>query len=266
MEKLKANRNFSGIGPLFELVKALRGEDGCPWDRKQTPQTMVRYLVEEVYELLDAVESGDFEHIREELGDVLFLIVFLVRLFEEQGRFGLEGVVEGSSQKMIRRHPHVFGNDRVSSADEVKQRWHEIKKTEKHPGIVSVLDAVPSRLPALLRASQISERAARSGFDWDDVSGVIHKVEEEWNELKAELNGPPSDKVSEEYGDVLFALVNVARFANVHPETALSGAIRKFEKRFKYLEKQVSESGKPMASFTAEKLDQLWEAAKVRVG
>lgn len=266
MEKLKANRDFSGIGPLFELVKALRGEDGCPWDRKQTPQTMVRYLVEEVYELLDAVESGDFENIREELGDVLFLIVFLVRLFEEQGRFGLEGVVEGSSQKMIRRHPHVFGNDRVSSADEVKQRWHEIKKTEKHPGIVSVLDAVPSRLPALLRASQISERAARSGFDWDDVSGVIHKVEEEWNELKAELNGPPSDKVSEEYGDVLFALVNVARFANVHPETALSGAIRKFEKRFKYLEKQVSESGKPMASFTAGQLDQLWEAAKVRVG
>lgn len=266
MEKLKANRDFSGIDPLFDLVKALRGEDGCPWDRKQTPQTMVRHLVEEVYELLDAVESEDFEHIREELGDVLFLIVFLIRLFEEQGRFGLQGVVEGSSQKMIRRHPHVFGNDRVSSADEVKQRWHEIKKTEKHPGVLSVLDSVPSRLPALLRASQISERAARSGFDWDDISGVMQKVEEEWSELKTELNGPPSDKIGEEYGDVLFALVNVARFANVHPETALSGAIRKFEKRFKYLEKQVFESGKPMESFTAGQLDQLWEEAKGRVG
>ena len=261
-----------GIEAIIELIEALRGENGCPWDRKQTPQTISVYLVEEVYELLEAIESGDHDSICEELGDVLFHIIFLISLFRDTGRFDFESVVDLNVEKMTRRHPHVFGNDRVGSADEVRERWHRIKMKEKnHMATDSVLESVPSKLPALMRAYRISERAAKTGFDWQDIFGVLKKVEEELTELKTALKtkdqtSNDTDILALEFGDILFTLVNVARFANIHPETALKRSIDKFEKRFKYMEKLISNNRKNIESTSQEKLDVLWEETKKKIG
>ncbi|UCD90062.1 MAG: nucleoside triphosphate pyrophosphohydrolase [Desulfobacterales bacterium] len=261
-----------GIEAITELIDALRGKNGCPWDRKQTPQTISVYLVEEIYELIDAIESEEHERVCEELGDVLFQLLFLINLFRDMGHFGLERVIDLIVEKMKRRHPHVFGKDEVNSAEIVQQQWHKIKIKEKqHLPVESVLESVPSNLPALMRAYRVSERAAKTGFDWNDVSGVLEKVEEELNELKAALNAhdpTPNDKalLALEFGDILFSLVNVARFVNIHPETALRGSTVKFEKRFKYLEKLVSNSGKDIESIPQHKLDDLWEEAKEKIG
>lgn len=256
------------IDALIELIETLRGDNGCPWDKKQTPQTIAVYLIEEVYELIDAIESGNPENVCEELGDVLFHILFLVSLFREMGHFDIKDVVNVNTEKMTRRHPHVFGKDRVGSAEEVRSRWHKIKMKEKQRAPeASILDSVPASLPALMRAYRISERAAKTGFDWGDISGVMKKVEEEWNELKTALKGlnksiKDQDILALEFGDVLFTLVNVARFANIHPEIALQGSTKKFEKRFKHMEKQISKSQREMESFSQDELNGLWEEAK----
>lgn len=259
--------NYKNIEALTHLIAALRGEKGCPWDRKQTPQTMMIYLAEEVYELFQAVESGNPEQICEELGDVFFHILFIARLFQESGDFDIEDVARVITEKMIHRHPHVFGNDTVSSAEEVKERWQKLKMKEKnHVGQTSVLDSVPVKVPALLRAYNISERAAGAGFDWDDISGVMSKGEEEWAELKAELSESDGkenqNKTAMELGDLLFTLVNVARFAKIHPETALTGSTLKFEKRFKYMEKKAAESGRAFPAIPRDEKESLWEQAK----
>jgi len=261
-----------GIEAITELIDALRGENGCPWDRKQTPQTISVYLVEEIYELIDAIDSGEHDSVCEELGDVLFQILFLISLFRDMGHFDFKNVVDLIVEKMKRRHPHVYGKDKVDSAEAVQERWHKIKIKEKqHIPTDSVLESVPSNLPALMRAYRISERAAKTGFDWHDIFGVLEKVEEELNELKTVLKAQdPTSKDKEllalEFGDILFSLVNVARFANIHPETALRGSTVKFEKRFKYMEKLVSNNGKDMESIPQHKLDDLWEEAKEKVG
>jgi tetrapyrrole methylase family protein/MazG family protein len=256
------------INKLDELVGTLRGEKGCPWDKKQTPKSMAVYLAEEVYELMEAIESGKPEAICEELGDVLFHVFFLARLFQEKGDFDIGDVARGITEKMIHRHPHVFGNDTVSSAEEVKARWRQIKLEEKnHVRQNSLLDSVPAKMPALMRAYRISERAAGTGFDWNDISGVMQKAEEEWFELKSELaenNQPENNKerVAMEFGDVLFTLANVARFAKIHPETALTASVAKFEKRFKYMEKIAAESGRRIEAVPQEEKETLWERAK----
>jgi len=256
------------INRMIELVDTLRGEDGCPWDRKQTPRTMAVYLIEEVYELVDAIESGNPEEIRGELGDVLFQIVFIAGLYREKGHFNLQEVADNNTDKMIRRHPHVFGKGTIDDAEEVKRQWHRIKDeensaTEKK----SVLDSIPVKLPALMRAYRISERAAGKGFEWDNISGVIEKVEEEWSEFRSELSlaekaDDNRDRVALEFGDILFTLVNVARFARIHPETALTSSIRKFEKRFRHMEQVLLERGKDLDSTPMDALSDLWEAAK----
>jgi len=250
---------------LNNLITTLRGENGCPWDRKQTPATMGRYMLEEVYELLEAIESGNPDEICEELGDVFFHILFIARLFQEKEIFGIEDVACKITEKMIHRHPHVFGNEKVNSADEVRVRWHKIKMKEKNTlSKKSVLDSVPAGLPALMRAYTISERAAKTGFDWDNISGVMEKTEEELAELKAELSDEKENQknVAMEFGDLLFSLVNLARFANIHPETALTDSIRKFEKRFKYMENIISESGRNLETVSMSEMDSLWEEAK----
>lgn len=260
------------IDAIIDLIETLRGEKGCPWDKKQTPQTILAYLLEEIYELMDAVESGNPEEVCGELGDVLFHIIFLVSLFRQTGHFDIKDVVALNVKKMIRRHPHVFGNDTVDSADEVRKRWYKIKMEEKDPSSeMSILDSIPSNLPALMRAYRISERAARTGFDWEDISGVMEKVEEEWSEFKTALKKQkqsPKDhtRVALEFGDVLFTLVNVARFANIHPETALRDSTNKFERRFKYMEKRISKGQKDIRSVSQEEKDALWEKAKHRIG
>lgn len=254
------------IEKLINLIETLRGENGCPWDKKQTPRSMSIYLIEEVYELVDVIESGSPDEVCEELGDVLFHILFIARLFKEAGHFDIEDVACVNTEKMIRRHPHVFGKDKVVSAEEVRKRWHKIKMKEKnHVRKASVLDSVPAKLPALMRAYRISERAARTGFDWNDISGVMQKAEEEWYELKSELTEKNQDAAALEFGDVLFTLVNVARFAHIHPETALVDSVKKFEKRFRYMENVISESGRNIESASADEMNALWEEAKKKV-
>jgi tetrapyrrole methylase family protein/MazG family protein len=256
------------IEAIIDLIETLRGEDGCPWDKKQTPQTILAYLLEETYELMDAVESGDPMEVCGELGDVLFHIFFLVSLFQEMGHFDIKDVVDLNVKKMIHRHPHVFGDGNVDSADEVRKQWYKIKMGEKdHSSETSILDSIPSNLPALMRAYRISERAARTGFDWEDISGVMEKVEEEWSELKTvlkkQIQFPKNHaRVALEFGDVLFTLVNVARFANIHPETALRDSTNKFERRFRYMEKRISNGPEDIRSISQEEKEVLWEQAK----
>ena len=259
------------INSIIELIERLRSENGCPWDRKQTPKTIAVYLLEEVYELVDAIESGDPSGVCEELGDVLFHILFLSGLFREMGHFDIKDVVDLNVEKMTRRHPHVFGNEQVDSVEEVRARWHQIKKQEKSLAKEgSILDSVPAGFPALLRAYRNSERAAKTGFDWNDIPDVMQKVEEEWSELKAELereNRAPTDQdlLALEFGDVLFTLVNVARFANIHPEIALKGSTKKFERRFRHMERQISKRKREMESFSQDELNGLWEEAKSKI-
>jgi tetrapyrrole methylase family protein / MazG family protein len=252
------------LEPLVRLVERLRGENGCPWDRQQTPQSLAVYLIEEMYELVDAIESGSPAEVCEEIGDVLFHLVFLTRMFQEKDLFDMTSVVRTISEKMIRRHPHVFGTTTVDNTEQVKQRWSEIKKAEKAGSApASILDSIPVTLPALMRAYRISERAARAGFDWPDMAGVMEKVEEEWAEFKAALaDGSAREPVSLEFGDILFTLVNVARFTGLHPETALSGSTRKFGDRFRVMEKELAARGTSIDGAGRETLDRLWEEAK----
>ena len=261
-----------GIDSVLNLIETLRGEAGCPWDRKQTPLSLAVYLVEEIFELFDAIEAGDPDAVCEELGDVLFHILFISTLYQGMGHFDIQKVAAVNTAKMIRRHPHVFGNDKVESAEEVKRRWHKIKMKEKnHVSKGSILDSVPKKLPALMRAYRISERVAKIGFDWDNISGVLKKVEEEWAELTSALKEDGrsegrSNRISLEFGDLLFTLVNVARFAGIHPETALAGSIHKFERRFKHMEEIALQNQRHLDALSQDELEKLWEAAKKIIG
>lgn len=268
--------DLKDVSALIRLIEKLSGENGCPWDRKQTPRTLAVYLIEEMYELVDAIESKSAEDVCEELGDVLFQILFMAHLYQKAGHFDLQDVARRNTEKMIRRHPHVFGQETAATSEEVRQRWHTIKMTEKnHIQNTGLLDSVPSGLPALMRAYRISERAARAGFDWKNISGVMEKVEEEWAEFKSEVehlnSGSQPDpnaqeKLSLEFGDVLFTLVNVARFAKLHPETSLADSTRKFEKRFKHLEHAIVQKGKNIEAVSYAELNNLWEKAKIAEG
>lgn len=259
------------IERLDALIVTLRGENGCPWDKKQTPDTMTRYLIEEVYELTDAIISKDADAVCEEAGDVLFQLLFVINLFMESGHFCLQDVVERNVEKMVRRHPHVFGDVTAKTPEKVSENWEKIKLKEKGgTGSHSVLSSIPRSLPALLRASMVSERAAKTGFDWDDISGVMAKTMEEWMEFSTEVNKPEgatgSDKAAMEFGDILFTMVNVARFASIHPETALIRSIQKFEKRFNYMEEKAIEAGRDMDSLTFQEMHDLWDEAKGGIG
>lgn len=248
---------------LLQLIQTLRGPDGCPWDKKQTPRSIALYLIEEIYELVEAIESGNSDDIREELGDVLFQVFFIAELFHEKGRFDIGEVALRTTEKMIARHPHVFGADRLDSTEAVREQWHQIKQHEKkNTEAKSVLDSIPVRLPALMRAYRISERVAREGFDWQDISEVMEKVEEEWTEFKNAQRAEHWEQAAMELGDVFFTLVNVARFAHIHPETVLTGAIKKFEQRFKELEKRAAERGVAIESRSQTELDRIWEQIK----
>jgi tetrapyrrole methylase family protein/MazG family protein len=257
------------VEQLADLIETLRSEKGCPWDRKQNTGTMSAYLVEEVYELLEAIESGNSDDILEEMGDVLFQILFLAQLYKEAGHFDLERIAEVNRAKMIHRHPHVFGDAMADTDEEVRRQWREIKRNEKQsPPEASILNSIPRKLPALMRAYRISERAGGWGFDWDDVDGVMEKVEEEWAEFKAEVkrrdenpDSSPED-ITLELGDIFFTLVNVGRFLRVHPETALSASTKKFEKRFRNMEQKLAQNQQTPASVSRAQLDLLWEEAK----
>jgi tetrapyrrole methylase family protein/MazG family protein len=260
VEKSKVKSATDSIQALVALVESLRGAHGCPWDKKQTPRTMIVYLLEEMYELADAIESSSAGEVREELGDVLFHIVFITRLFQEAGHFTVDDVAREITEKMIRRHPHVFGDTRVNSSDEVKQNWHKIKQDEKKRiPQESVIDSVPKKLPALMRAYQVSERTARSGFDWGDIESLLGKSESEIDALKRALKHTDKDRIYKDFGALLFSLVHLARCLKIHPETALSGALKAFERRFKQMEKRVSASGKDLHALSRLEIGQLWK-------
>jgi tetrapyrrole methylase family protein/MazG family protein len=250
---------------LLALIERLRNpEGGCPWDIRQTKEDVGRYLLDETYEVLDAVGKDSPAALREELGDLLFMILFLARIAEEENLFGINGVLDDISAKMIRRHPHVFGETKVKDAAEVKRNWDQIKRDveKRGDGDLSILARVPRTMPALMRAQKLTAEAAKVGFDWDSAQSVMAKVEEELGEFREALAKGDPDRVRDEIGDVLFSIVNLSRHLKVNSEEALRSTNRKFEERFLYIEERLRERGKDPASSTLEEMDALWEEAK----
>jgi tetrapyrrole methylase family protein/MazG family protein len=263
MEDSELNQTDSFLDALFRLVATLRGENGCPWDKKQTPLSVSVYLIEEVFELADAIEKGDAGEIREELGDVLFHIVFIARMFQEAGEFDLQDVAEGITNKMIRRHPHVFGNQTVEGSDEVIENWHRIKLNErKSSQKPSIFDSVPANLPALMRAYRISDRAAKSGIEYMEMTDGSQTPEEFMEKLKAVLKQQDNDLRSQTFGELLFTLVNICRQAKIHPQTALAGTVKKFERQFKKMEELISESNQELDDLSTDEKTETWIKAK----
>lgn len=248
------------INDLLSLIRTLRQE--CPWDRKQTPQTSIMFLIEEVYELFAAITDESRDDIADEMGDVMFQLFFLLHLYEEQNDFSLAEVIEKNREKMVRRHPHVFEKNQNLTPKEIEKNWAIIKAEEKGNKQKSCLDSVPKGMPSLQRAHMISEKVGKRGFDWDDMAGVVKKVEEEWSEFHAALKDGNKDHVAMEFGDLLFTLTNIARFAHIHPETALCRSVNKFEARYRHMEKALYHLNKSLDGLSPEEKDRLWEEAK----
>ena len=246
---------------LVEIMKRLRAPDGCPWDREQTHKSIKRDLIEECYELNDAIDEEDDAHIIEELGDVLMLVIFHATIGDEQGRFNEGDVADGIVKKMIYRHPHVFGEDKAASAADVLQKWDELKRKEKHQNSATdTLCAVPKGFPALMRAEKIQRKARKVGFDWNDASEALPKVEEELGELRRAIDGNGS--VGEEAGDLLFAAVNVIRLLGLDSEQMLHDAADKFIRRFSRMEQLANADGFALNKLTLKEQDRYWEQAK----
>lgn len=250
------------IQPLVDVMRTLREPNGCPWDREQTHSSIRSNMIEEVYEYLEAVDNDDTKGMREELGDVLMQIVFHARMAEEAGKFDLQDVIDDVVDKLIRRHPHVFSDIHVENSDEVLVNWEAIKKQEKQER-KHILDGIAQGLPALLRAYKLQGKAAKVGFDWSDTDGVWAKVNEELNELQEAVKAGEATAIESEVGDVLFAVVNYARYCKIEAETALNGTNNRFASRFAYVEQRVNASGKTWQGFTLEELDKFWDEAKV---
>lgn len=257
------------LDPLVDVMARLRGPDGCPWDREQDHLSLRPFMIEEAYEAVDAIESGDADRLVEELGDVLLQVVFHSRLGEEAGRFTIDDVIRTVTDKMIRRHPHVFGDAVATDSATVLRNWEAIKKSEApggDEGAPSLLDGTPRHLPALLEAEQVQARAARVGFEWPDVAGALAKVQEEWQEVEEARKSGDSRRLHEEWGDLLFALVNVARYLNINSELALRETTARFRRRFAHVEAGARAQGRPLASLTLEEMDALWDEAKGQAG
>jgi MazG family protein len=242
---------------LRDLVAHLRSEKGCSWDRAQTLDSLKPHIIEEAHEVSDAVDEADDRMLREELGDLLFLLLFVARVAEEQGRFSIDDVMEEARAKMTERHPHVFGHRREMKPEEVLGQWEKRKRAEKAAG-ESVLSGVPKTLPALIRAQRIQQRAASLGFDWDNLESVYEKLREEMAEFEEAALEEDDVKIKEELGDILFSLVNVSRFLGIRAEDALHGTTGKFIRRFGHVEQEIMKRG----SMTLEEMDAIWEASK----
>jgi tetrapyrrole methylase family protein/MazG family protein len=252
------------IARLLKIMARLRAPNGCPWDREQTHQSIRHNLVEETYEALDALDTGNMEEFRDELGDLLLQVVFHAQMASEARQFDFDAVAKSIADKLVRRHPHVFGKKKASTSREVLQQWEAIKKREKNSD--SIVAEIPRGLPALMRADKVQRKVARVGFDWKDVNGVIAKIEEELREVKAALAANHRRQFEEEVGDLLFAVVNLARFEKLHAEDLLDRTVKKFVKRFQQIERAVHRSGRRLEDCTLDELDALWEAAKHRPG
>jgi MazG family protein len=258
---------------LVEIMATLRGPNGCPWDKQQDFDSLKPMLVEEVYEVLEAIDNKDFDGLAEELGDLLLHVIFHAHLAKEAGEFDINTVIERISGKLVRRHPHVFGNESASTPEEVIKNWEAIKAQEKAeklknrtPEQRSLLEGIPSKLPAIHEAHQISSRAARVGFDWPDIEGVFDKLQEEVSELKEVISSGGDDKqrekLEDEIGDMLFVMVNIARYLKIDSESALKRANRKFKARFRYMEGELARQGKSLEETPLSEMEALWQKAK----
>lgn len=255
---IKENYRFED---LLKIMEILRSENGCMWDRQQDHHSIRRNFIEETYEVCEAIDNEDVSLLKEELGDVLLQVVFHTRIEEEKGTFNIDDVADGICKKLIYRHPHVFGSVDVSSTGEILNNWDALKKVEKgQKSTTDTLNSVARSLPALIRAEKVQHKAAKVGFDWDDISGALDKVQEELDEVKRAVQGDGS--VPEEIGDLLFAAVNVARFADVDPEGALNATTEKFIRRFSYVERAAAAQEKALEDMTLREMDDLWNEGK----
>ena len=258
---------MSAINQLLEVMRRLRDpQAGCPWDQEQTYRSLVPHTLEEAYEVADAIEQDDLQHLPDELGDLLFQVVFYAQIAQEEGRFDFEDVARGICDKLVRRHPHVFADATIDSAEEQTQAWEEHKRLERDrkatQAQAGTLEGVSLALPALVRAAKLQRRAARVGFDWPEVESVFAKVREELAELDTELQAEATpERLAEELGDLLFSCVNLARHLNVEPEAALRTANLKFEQRFRHIEAELQASG-GVEQASLQEMDAAWEAAK----
>ncbi|ABP66816.1 MazG family protein [Caldicellulosiruptor saccharolyticus DSM 8903] len=251
--------NFEELVKIMDILR-----EKCPWDRQQTHKSLKKYLIEETYEVIEAIDENDYSKLKEELGDLLLQVVFHAKIAQEKGAFDIYEVIYDICQKMKKRHTHVFGEDNFKTADEVLQNWDRIKSKEKEIKTVSeAMQSIPKHLPALMRSYKVQEKAAKVGFDWEDYKDALKKVYEELGEFEESLSKySAQDKLEEELGDVLFAVVNVARFFNIDPEEALSKTIQKFITRFSYVEEQAEKQGKKLNEMTLKDMDKFWEEAK----
>jgi MazG family protein len=258
---------------LVEIMTTLRGPNGCPWDKQQDFNSLKPMLVEEVYEVLEAIEHNDFDGLSEELGDLLLHVIFPAQLGKEAGQFDINTVIEKISEKLVRRHPHVFGDETASTPEEVIKNWEAIKAQEKAaklknrtPEQRSLLEGIPSKLPAIHEAHQISSRAARVGFDWPDVEGIFEKLQEEVGELREVIaagnDANRRERLEDEIGDMLFVIVNIARYLKIDSESALKRANRKFKSRFQFMENELAKQGKTVEQVSLDEMEALWQRAK----
>lgn len=255
--------NLAGMKRLYEVMKQLRAPGGCPWDREQTLQTLKPCLLEETYELLEAMDGEDLALHVEELGDVLLQVVFQCAIREEEGLFTIDDVARSLAEKLIRRHPHVFGDAVVDSSGQVLRNWEAIKQKEKGmKADRSALDGVPATLPALLKAQRVQSKASRVGFDWEDATGATEKIAEELQELREAAEIGDKQQLTEEAGDLLFSVVNYCRFIDVDAESALEGTNRKFSRRFREVERRVREQGRSLKECTLAEMDAIWDEVK----
>ncbi len=247
---------------LVDIMTRLRSEDGCPWDRVQTSETLKPYLIEETYELIEAIDEKEPVKIKEELGDLLLQIVFHAQIAKDQEEFDINDVIEGISSKMVSRHPHVFGDAKFETPEEVTKQWQDRKK-EEGKFKESALEGVPKELPSLLRAHRLQSRAAKVGFDWEKVEDVFGKLDEELKEFKVALEKKDKREIEDELGDIFFVLVNISRFVGINAEEALRKTISKFISRFRYIEMKAADQGRQLSDMPLEEMDALWDEAKL---
>ncbi len=261
----KNARSTAGVlQKLLDVIARLRAPEGCLWDRHQKIADVGKYLIEEAFEVLDAIEREALGDLKEELGDLLFQILFIARITEEEGAFDLNDVITEITEKMIRRHPHVFGDEKVENVEDIRANWEDIKQRVelKRGREDSLLCGIPLALPALMRAEKVTKEASKAGFDWENIEGVIQKLDEELDELKQALSSNNKDRIRTEMGDVLLSFVNLGRFTGVNTEEALRFSTQKFIKRFEFIEDRFREKRKPLSEASLEEIDALWNEAK----
>lgn len=257
MKKERNKEALESFERLLDIMDELR--EKCPWDRKQTFETLRHLTIEETYELADAIIENDTDEIKKEVGDLLLHIVFYAKIGSEENAFDIKDVIDSLNEKLVRRHPHIYGDEKVENSEQVKENWEQIKLKE---GRKSTLSGVPKTLPALVKAYRIQDKARGVGFDWDNRQQVWEKVEEEIEELKEEVRNNNKEKMEQEFGDTLFALINYARFIDVNPETALERTNKKFINRFQFIEERAMQQGRSLKDMTLEEMDIFWDEAK----